>query len=523
VAVSERAAKTTGGWTRARLGVQVALALALAAAAAGAITWLSERPGLRKRIDLTASGRNTLDPRLSELLAALPERVFVDVFFRPVVKPLTEVGAEAQTRMHELLTVAQNQEPEKIKVVAHDLNDIAGVREALRGLGVEGDEFGLVVVHRGTQKAVLRLFTDIAHIDLGRPAQQGPYIPPRLASFRGEEALASALKRVSLGAPPKVLFATGHGERALDGDGELDLGRLSRALVADGFELGTWDARQSAEVPEDCAVLALVAPRQPLLERERVALESYLRRGGRLLAAPGDETLAAGSNFVALLAGAGVAVGSGFVAAGVPTSTGVPQVGLDACANLFVRDEGLDPRHAITETLRRYHRTVWFVRSRPLERTNRSPEVVAVELARSPADSWIDLPDAEGRHDWTPDRSIETVGRASALAIAVSMPAPDAPPPAPSEAPRDARVVALGTPEVLVNATFETNADFALNAFNWLAARDWRVSIATRADEPRILEVRTGSNLASVQRIAVVLLPAVCATLGLVLAWRRRR
>jgi hypothetical protein len=107
----------TGAWTRVGIGLQVGLAVALAAAVATMLTWLSTRPGLWTRIDLTADSRQTLDPTLAALIERLPRRVTAEVFFRAPDEPLTAVGLEAQARMRELLIVAVNQLPEKLAIV----------------------------------------------------------------------------------------------------------------------------------------------------------------------------------------------------------------------------------------------------------------------------------------------------------------------------------------------------------------------------------------------------------------------
>mgnify|MGYP001296145246 CR=1 FL=1 len=62
----------TGVWTRLSIGLEVAGPVGLAALAAGILTWLSARPGLWARVDLTAEGRQTVDAGLAALLTTAP-------------------------------------------------------------------------------------------------------------------------------------------------------------------------------------------------------------------------------------------------------------------------------------------------------------------------------------------------------------------------------------------------------------------------------------------------------------------
>ena len=86
----------------------------------------------------------------------------------------------------------------------------------------------------------------------------------------------------------------------------------------------------------------------------------------------------------------------------------------------------------------------------------------------------------------------------------------------------DARVLAVGTPEVFCDMLFDTNRDFLLNSFNWAADREFRVSISTRDPERRVLRLGEGDELLWINRVAVFGLPLLCLLLGLV-RWSMRR
>jgi len=67
------------------------------------------------------------------------------------------------------------------------------------------------------------------------------------------------------------------------------------------------------------------------------------------------------------------------------------------------------------------------------------------------------------------------------------------------------------------------NKDFALNAFNWLAAREYRLSVAPREEERRMLDVHQGDKVETLRTLALFLLPGLCLMLGIATWYLRRR
>ena len=512
----------TGTGTRLAIFAQVALSVALAAAVAGLATWLSARPALRRRFDLTALKTNTLDDSLGELIAKLPQRASVDVFFRPLDPPLGNVGAEAQRRMRELLVVARNQFPDKLRVEEHDISAATTVRA--RELEVQEDN--VVVVELGNRRAVLRLLRDIARVNPGNPAMR---VEPTLESFRGEEAFGSALLRVSIEETPQIVFTKGHGERdLLDAENERSLGHLQRALAADGFVASTWSGAEAGALPPNTRVVAIVDPQQPLRPDECDVIARFVDGGGSLSVAPTIDAAAFGRQNGAekLLERWGIVTQSGFVAAPVRDITGQLRTDSKLCGVLEIPAEGLDKTHPVTESLRRGDSSVLLPLARAFERGNNTPKNSRLlDVVRSGTNSWRDLTDARGALDWHFDEQHEETGP-FALCIAAWFPPPAlAEPPLPDDGgPRPvSKIVALGSPDAFNNRALDDNRDFALNVFNWLAAREQRLVVRPRSDDRRILELRNTDNLAIVNRLVTFALPGLFAALGLVLALRRRK
>ena len=100
-------------------------------------------------------------------------------------------------------------------------------------------------------------------------------------------------------ASSKLIQTAGHG-----------IGRLRRALEAQGYETRKVILATSSSVPEACQVLIVANPRTTFLPAESAALEAYLQRGGSLFAMF-DLGFVLEPRLAALIEQAGSAAGSG--------------------------------------------------------------------------------------------------------------------------------------------------------------------------------------------------------------------
>jgi hypothetical protein len=105
------------------------------------------------------------------------------------------------------------------------------------------------------------------------------------STFRGEDAITSALSRLRKGRVIKVGFTTGHGESSLDrptseGSG---LNRWKERLAASGFEATPINLLE-APVPDDVKLVVVAGPREAFKPREVERLRTYADDGGPVLA-----------------------------------------------------------------------------------------------------------------------------------------------------------------------------------------------------------------------------------------------
>lgn len=531
-------AEERGRTRRARLGIlaQVLVATALALAAVLLVTWLSERRGFRARFDLTADAENSLDPVSIAVLEKLPADVSVDVFFRAAESPLERVGGEAQERMRKLLRRACDESAGRIVIEEHDLSNPAQLSARVQSRMAELklltlEPGGLVVVSSGTRREIVRLRPDIADLDPGQPGGPGQqFLPPRLVGFRGEEALVSALLKVSVATTQKVYLSQGHGEpNTKSGDG-FGLTQLLIELAQDGFEVVEWNGARQGSLPADCSVLAILGPEQLFTAAEAADIERFVDSGGRLIAAPGRRPIDGELSLAKLLDGFGVRVRMrGVVAQPIPDfAGGPPHFETPDCADLAIGAEGMPALNPITEPLRRAGRRVLLRGARVLERSE-APAATPPslrDLLRAGEDSWheLPLPGTDDVYDWKPDDASTRARFQVAVQCSYSPRRKALERPGEAEGTRpEARIVVVGSTDAFMNYLMPSNRDFVLNAFNWAASREYRVKVSRSNPETRRIDLKSEGALSRITWIAIFGLPLLCTIVGVVTVWRRNR
>jgi ABC-type uncharacterized transport system involved in gliding motility auxiliary subunit len=338
----------------------------------------------------------------------------------------------------------------------------------------------------------------------------------RLIAFKAEEAFLSALQNVLQDKQPKVYFLTGNGERDPDEiDEYVGYADAAALLRKDNIVVSKLNLTLATEVPADCDLLIVAGPTSPLPAAAQQALKKYLDAGGRLFAMLDADT---DHGLSSLLADYNVKVSNDVIFA--------RHLRLLSGGHLF---EGTMPfaavqtysDHPIVAKLTKTTTLFPFCRSvSALEPANTaaSTKYRVSELARVPAAPayWGEMNHAsEGRHvRYTPG-----VDLAGPLAVAVaveSVPQPEAP------QSGSTRLVVVGSSSYLLPPHLsQGNANFFLNAVNWLLRRHALVGILPKT--PQQYAVRMSPEEARWTKIVVIAgIPGLIALLGLV-TWIVRR
>jgi hypothetical protein len=347
-----------------------------------------------------------------------------------------------------------------------------------------------------------------------------------------ETEIVLGIQRALRGRSITACFLEGHGELPMDnfeyhthlegtgghshGDGASQVvemsghgvGRLRRALEAQGYEAHRVVLAAQPEVPADCTLVIDASPRTTFLPAESRALRAYLRRGGSAL----------------------LLFDLGFVLepelAGLVAELGVraeQEVIIDPLSHYATDPEmvavtGYDP-HPITRSIS----LTFFPGIRPLTLLQPAGDIRVAPLLLSSRDSYtrsvapvaariVEQPPAEeagGEAVAPPAAGARVLGIAAEGRLA--------------GADRPLRAVVIGDGDFASNSflPYMANSDLLLSAIRWLAREERTVAVASRIPVPPLV-VLTGRQLHAIFLVTVLAMPLLVVALGCFVWWRRR-
>jgi hypothetical protein len=189
----------------------------------------------------------------------------------------------------------------KVEVVDPD-TDLGRTRGLVHRFNLNGT--GVLVVEIGGRSKVLPLASFSSKGGaVPRPGQRGAFFLSNL-----ERGLASAVYTLSHEVVPVVYFLSGHGERGIDDfDDRVGYSEIAGEIRDSVAEVRTLTLDSAAGISNDCAVLVVAAPIQPLSAWEVAKIRDYLSRSGRVMFLLDS---AAGTGLESLLRDWGVKLGN---------------------------------------------------------------------------------------------------------------------------------------------------------------------------------------------------------------------
>lgn len=297
-------------------------------------------------------------------------------------------------------------------------------------------------------------------------------------------------------ASSSIVQTTGHG-----------VGRLRRALEAQGYMTRKVILATSPAVPEDCQVLITANPRTTFLPAESTALESYLQRGGSLLAMF-DLGFSLEPRLAALIEKLGVRM---------PQQATVDPLSHYSSDAEMVAVTSYEP-NPITKNLS----MTFFPGIRPVILAQPSPGVVVAPLFSSSRDSYTRP---------VQPVSVREVGAAppvarsraeqrgpQVLAVTAEGRLPDAVAGAPP-----LRAVVVGDGDFASNSflPYLSNSDLAISLIRWLVREERSTAVASRIPVPPMI-LLSNAQMKTVFLLVEVFLPLAVIALGAMVWWRRR-
>jgi len=317
-----------------------------------------------------------------------------------------------------------------------------------------------------------------------------------------EEKLTNGLVKLTRQGKRVVYVIQGHGEHELTNTDRPGFSEAKTAMERANYEVKPLVTARTAQIPDDAAVIILAGPRTELLAPELAALDSYLKRGGKLFAMADPVILSASpvDPLKAYLQQYGFEMGNDLI------------IELNPIGRLF----GIGPEvpiiqqyesHPITRDMGGI--TTLFPLTRSVQAAKTPPQGTNVQpLARTSAESWAETNLAELQQGQVKPDPGEARGPLPVAVVATK---------------DKARIVVYGTSSFAANQflNLQGNRDFFLNTVSWLAEEEDQISIRPK-DTRQAPVFLTSQQAQAVFLLPVVILPGIVLVGGIVALVRRR-
>ncbi len=482
---------------RLQIGFNVLLQVGLLLALAIMVNSL----GLKhyRRWDLSRDQKYALSDKTKRFLDSVKGKMRITVFFSPSTPITGDVGS--------LLTEYQYAAKGKIDVENIDPErNLSRAKELFEKYKVVSDESLLVVDYEGRNKTVKA--SEMAEIDQsGMALGEGP----RVAAFKGEQALTSAMIDLVEGKKNTLGYMLGHKEPPIADPSPISV--LKTFIENENIKFQEVNLFELGQIPADLKTIMILGPQYDFSDREMKLLRDFWSKQGRilLLRDPAAKT----PKLDAFLGEVGVHVNDDRLM--VFIKTGIQEVGLTR--DVQARFVGENP---ITKRLAGA-RALFFGGTSSL----------TLEVDRMRAANIQIEPLLEAEKGYFAEKDYNSNDQAKYQADAVK----------PGGGPvqlaalvekggsADARVQVNSARLVVVsNSTFvedkaltqeQQGLDFISGAVNWLLSREQMIGIAPKV--PKTLTFTLSDDaLRSVRWLILILMPLVPAIIGVAVWWRRR-
>jgi ABC-type uncharacterized transport system len=487
-----------------RLGGVSAWLYAAACVAAGLAVWVLANVALvlnDTHIDLTREKVYTPSADAMAVVDELRSPVSITYFYRsedPVGRRAGEI-LEVMGRRNPLLTVLTvdpDKRPELARREGIRLYNAAIIEAAGRRVLIQGTDEAEIAI--GIQRVLRTRSLTVCFLE-------GHGELP-MDSFEFHTHLEGASDHSHGDASSHIIETPGHG-----------VGRLRRALEAQGYATRKLILATSPAVPDDCALLIAANPRTTFLPAESAALRSYLGSGGSALLLF-DLGFVPEPGLSRLLSELGAQLEQQVVVDPLSHYQSDPEM---------VAVTGYEP-HPITRTVS----LTFFPGIRPLTLTQPVSGITITPILQSSRDSYarpvqpastrsIDSPSpppgnvsAATIPPATPVASVADV-RPRLLGIAAEGSLTSGAPPL--------RVVVIGDGDFASNSflPYMANSDLLLAAVRWLAREERGTTVRTRIPVPPMI-LLTAAQSRAIFTLIVILLPLSVIGIGGLVWWSRR-
>src|SRR5512133_608386 len=222
-----------------------------------------------KRWDFSRDRKYAISDKTKRVLDSLKSKLRITVFF----SPNTPISADVQN----LLTEYQYAGKGKIDVEHIDPErSFSRAKELFDKYKVVSDESLLVLDYDGRSKTVKA--SEMADVDQsGMALGEGP----RVASFKGEQAITSAMIDLVEGKKKTLGYVTGHKEPPLLEGSTISI--LKTFIENENIQFKELNLLDLDAIPEDVKTVMIIGPQYDFSDREMKLLHNFWDKQGRIL------------------------------------------------------------------------------------------------------------------------------------------------------------------------------------------------------------------------------------------------
>ncbi len=453
-----------------------------------------------RRWDFSRDQKYSLSDKTKRFLETLKGKMRITEFFSPST-PIT-------TDVQNLLTEYQYAGKGKIDLEQIDPErNLSRAKELFDKYKVVTDESLLVLDYDGRNKTVKA--SEMADIDQsGMAFGEGP----RVAAFKGEQAITSAMIDLVEGKKKTLGYVTGHKEPALSAPTS-PISLLKTFIENENIQFQELNLLDQPAIPSDVNTVMIVGPQYDFSDREMKLLRDFWDKQGRILVLldPSANT----PRLHAFLDDVGVRVNNDRLM--VFLRTGIEELALtrDVQAR-FLGDSPVTKRLADVRAI-----FVGGTSSLTLDSNRVRAANIRLEPLIQAEKGYFAETDYNTDNQVKLQQDAKKAGSAP-LTIAAS---------AEKGGSADARVQVNSSRLVAVsNATFVQDSaimqdqaalDFVSGAVNWLMSREQLIGIAPKIPKPLTFSLDPEA-LRRLRWILLVLMPLIPAAIGTVVWWQRR-
>ena len=332
-----------------------------------------------------------------------------------------------------------------------------------------------------------------------------------VVSFQNEEQdFTSAILKLTSTKQKKVYFLSGHGERDIEGSEDTSYSEIKRRIEADNYKVEKLVLAQQSVIPDDCEILIIAGPQNPLLEKEDEVINAYLNLGKKAIIMA-EPTPSASMDKV--LKNFGVEVHNDII--------------LDSLGRSMLGDPSVPVcisygNHPITVPFARGIMTFFPIARSLAPLKDVSKDISVTELAKTSGNSWgetnIDMLMTKQVIEYNDGQDIK-----GPLTVAVAVTKKEKSGKSAQEKERRV-LVAFGDSDFVMNKYLQQgNPDLFMNSLSWLAEEEELISIGpkTQEESPKI-ERLSGESLRLINSASIFTIPIILIVIGAWVWWKRR-